>query len=108
MKKKVIPFLCFFFILVSDVTAQLDDKKRYTFEQLNEILENARLNKDQKTLSKVYFLLAEYEANVFANYDKALEYYSRAKQYFQILGDSFNVSKNTTLYWEKIYENWFF
>lgn len=67
--------------------------KKYTFEELNEILENARLNKDQKTLSTVYFLLAEYEANVFANYDKSLEYYSRAKQYFQILGDSFNVSK---------------
>ncbi|MBK6362082.1 MAG: sensor histidine kinase [Saprospiraceae bacterium] len=89
--RNIIPFL--FFFLTTCVTAQIDLKKKYTFEELNEILENARLNKDQKTLSTVYFLLAEYEANVFANYDKSLEYYSRAKQYFQILGDSFNVSK---------------
>lgn len=88
-----------FFILIlilsglSLTVGQIDLNGKYTYDELLNILENARLDKDQKTLSKVYYLLAEYEANVLGNYDKSLEYYSRAKQYFQILGDSFNVSK---------------
>jgi signal transduction histidine kinase len=84
--------LVFLMFLTGSLFAQIDPDKNYTYEELNNILENARINKDQKTLSKVYFLLAEYEDKQFGNYDKALEYFSRAKQYYQILGDSFQVS----------------
>lgn len=92
MTKFLLSFFVFLHFLPS-LKSQVEMDGNYSFEELNTILENARLQKDQKTLSRVYYLLAEYEADVFANYDKSLEYYSRAKQYFQILGDSFNVSK---------------
>lgn len=90
MRFCVFIFLCLFSI---PGWGQLDLNSTYSYEDLHTILEKARLDKDQETLGKVYFLLAEQEANLFGNYDKSLEYYSRAKQYFQILGDSFNLSK---------------
>ena len=83
-----------YFLLINfPVWCQIDINGVYSYEELLSTLEKARLDKDQETLGKVYFLLAEQEANLFGNYDKSLEYYSRAKQYFQILGESFNMSK---------------
>lgn len=89
---RLIPFILLF-ISIHSAWCQIDINGTYSYEELQSTLEKARLDKDQETLGKVYFLLAEQEANLFGNYDKSLEYYSRAKQYFQILGDSFNMSK---------------
>ncbi|MFZ1705510.1 MAG: sensor histidine kinase [Saprospiraceae bacterium] len=105
---KLILFIWILLFSVNFCQGQIALDSNYTFDELNIILEKARLNKDQKTLSKVYYLLAEYESDVFANYDKSLEYYSRAKQYFQILGDSFNVSKTQHSIGKKYMKNGFY
>ncbi len=55
---------------------------------MQEILELARTNNDQKTLADVYIKLAEYEGDVFGEYEKSFEYYRRALEYFKIARDS--------------------
>ena len=65
------------------LTLKLQHKEHYLHLSLKRLYRGA----------PVYFLLAEYEDKLFGNYDKSLEYFSRAKQYYQILGDSFHVSK---------------
>ena len=48
----------------------------------------ARTNNDQKTLAEVYVKLADYEGDVFAEYEKSFEYYKRALEYFKLNRDS--------------------
>ncbi|MBK9150074.1 MAG: sensor histidine kinase [Saprospiraceae bacterium] len=73
--------------------AQFNIDSTYTYDELNKILELARENKDQETLGKAYYKLAEFESEKLFNNDKGLEYYNRALQYFKIAGDSSHIYK---------------
>jgi signal transduction histidine kinase len=73
--------------------AQFNIDSTYTYDELNKILELARENKDQETLGKAYYKLAEFESEKLFNNDKGLEYYNRALQYFKIAGDSNHIYK---------------
>lgn len=96
---KILPFKNFLFLIfiynlgIPALYSQVKLDSVYTYDELNNILELARQNKDQVTLGKTYFLMANFQAEKFANYDNAIEYYTRAKQYFQISGDSTNFYK---------------
>jgi signal transduction histidine kinase len=63
----------------------------YTYTQLNNILSEARVQKDQLTLANVYKKLADYEGTTLANFEKAIEYYRRSYEYFKLLGDTKNL-----------------
>ncbi len=67
---------------------QFNKDSLYNYQDLNKILELARTNNDQKTLAEVYVKLADYEGDVFAEYEKSFEYYKRALEYFKLNRDS--------------------
>ncbi len=75
-------------LLITELPAQFNKDSTYSYQDLNKILELARSNNDQKTLAHIYIKLAEYEGDVFAEYDKSFEYYRRALEYFKINRDS--------------------
>lgn len=73
--------------------SQFNIDSTYTYDELNKILELSRENKDQETLGKAYYKLAEFESEKLFNNDKGLEYFNRALQYFKIAGDSNHIYK---------------
>lgn len=75
-------------LCITELPAQFNKDSTYSYQDLNKILELARSNNDQKTLAHIYIKLAEYEGDVFAEYDKSFEYYRRALEYFKINRDS--------------------
>ncbi len=82
-------FLCTIYIcLVIVASGQFNKDSIYSYRDLNKILELARANNDQKTLAEVYIKLADYEGDVFAEYEKSFEYYKRALDYFKINRDT--------------------
>ncbi|MBK9257066.1 MAG: sensor histidine kinase [Saprospiraceae bacterium] len=93
MKTRYPLFVLFLLINVSGVFAQFDADSTYSYTDLNKILELARENKDQQVLGMVYYKMAEYESTIFSNNEKALEFFTRAQQYFKISADSTNYFK---------------
>ncbi len=81
-------FIFWFFIAGITLNAQFNKDSTYAYQDLNKILELARINNDQKTLAEVYIKLADYEGDVFAEYEKSFEYYRRALEYFKVTRDS--------------------
>lgn len=73
--------------------SQFAQDSTYNYQELNKLLEQARIDKDQKNLAKIYLLLAEYEGDVFYDYDKSFEYYRRALEYQKVLGDIDGINK---------------
>ncbi len=76
------------FAVCNSIICQFNKDSVYSYAELQKILELARTNNDQKTLADVYIKLAEYEGDVFAEYEKSFEYYRRALEYFKIARDS--------------------
>jgi tetratricopeptide (TPR) repeat protein len=81
-------FIIWFFIAGITLNAQFNKDSTYAYQDLNKILELARTNNDQKTLAEVYIKLADYEGDVFAEFEKSFEYYRRALEYFKVTRDS--------------------
>ena len=75
------------------ISSQFNKDSVYSYAELQKILELARTNNDQKTLADVYIKLAEYEGDVFAEYEKSFEYYRRALEYFKIARDSNGINE---------------
>jgi len=73
--------------LSTSLSAQYVKDSIYNYNQLNQLLEMARSNKDQKQLAGIYLALANYESDYFGDYGKSFEYYKRALEYSKILGD---------------------
>ncbi|MFZ1750152.1 MAG: ATP-binding protein [Saprospiraceae bacterium] len=83
--------ILFFWSLTYVLNAQFKKDSSYSYQDLTYLLEIARANNDQKTLAEVYVKLADYEGDVFAEYEKSFEYYRRALEYFKITRDTFGV-----------------
>lgn len=79
-----------FFLLASTgkILCQFSKDSSYSYPELQKILELARTNNDQKILADVYIKLADYEGDVFSEYERSFEYYQRALEYFKINRDS--------------------
>jgi signal transduction histidine kinase len=71
----------------SSLSAQVDLSKKYTLETLQEMLQKARSENNQKDLADVYFLIAEIQEKEKFNSELALELYIRANQYYEKIGD---------------------
>lgn len=67
--------------------SQFHRDSTYSYSDLNKILEMARTNNDQNTLAEVYIKLGDYEGDIFSEYEKSLEYYQRALEYFKVQKD---------------------
>ena len=59
----------------------------YNYSTLNEKLQLARESKDKPALANIYFLLANFEAEINGNQIEAFDYYTRAIEYYRILGN---------------------
>ena len=90
---KIFIYITISFLTFPILNAQFSKDSLYSYQDLHTILELARTNKDQRTLAEVYVKLADYEGDVFTDYEKSFEYYRRALEYFKILGDSAEVRK---------------
>lgn len=81
-------FLVFYLTMYqSSLSAQVDLSKKYTLETLQEMLQKARSENNQKDLADVYFLIAEIQEKEKFNSELALELYIRANQYYEKIGD---------------------
>lgn len=80
--KRIIVILGLFLTTVT--SGQFNKDKHYTYQELNQLLELARSNNDNETLSEVYIKLGDYEGDVFAEYDKSLRYYNYALEHFKV------------------------
>lgn len=85
--KKVLTIFCCLIGLVP-LSAQFHKDSTYSYAELQKILQLSRSSNDQKTLAEVYIKLAEYEGDVFSEFEKSFEFYRRALEYFKILKDS--------------------
>lgn len=81
------------FLFQKSATGQLNKDSTYNYQDLNRILELARSNNDQKTLAETYVRLADYEGDVLGAYDKSIEYYRRALEYFKVNRDSSGINE---------------
>lgn len=52
------------------------------------MLNDARKNKDQKLLAVIYSRMAEYEGTVLADYEKSIEYFRRAYEYYKLTNNT--------------------
>ncbi len=84
--KKILTICCLLIYCI--VFGEFDRHKKYTYQELNNILELARSNNDNETLAEVYILLGDYEGDYFAEYDKSLKYYNYAITHFKALKDN--------------------
>lgn len=76
------------FIAPCILLGQFHKDSIYSYSDLQRILEMARVNNDQNILADVYIKLGDYEGDIFSEYEKSLEYYQRALEYFKIKRDS--------------------
>ena len=81
-------FIFFLLASTSKILSQFSKDSSYSYPELQKILELARTNNDQKILADVYIKLADYEGDVFSEYERSFEYYQRALEYFKINRDS--------------------
>lgn len=66
---------------------QIDLNQKYTIDELQEMLINARKNKAQENLADIYFLLAQYQDQEKFNTELALDFYIQAKLYYENTGN---------------------
>ena len=72
-------------------SSQVHIDSTYSYRQLNDMLSEARqgdILNNREQLAAVYYLLGQYEDQNFNNSGQAFEYYTRSKDYYQIVGDS--------------------
>jgi two-component system NarL family sensor kinase len=60
----------------------------YTYPELIEMLNDARKTKDQYLLASIYSRMAHYEGNVLADYEKSIEYFRRAYEYYKLTNNT--------------------
>ena len=58
------------------------------YDSLNAALERARVEKKKKKLANLYYQLAKYEEEHLIRSENTLDYYLRARQYFQRINDT--------------------
>ena len=80
-------------MLLSSVTAQIDLDSTYKISELEEMLKDAQVTKNKENLAATYYLLAQFEAENFDNSANAFKNYTNAREYYNILKDSFMVSQ---------------
>ncbi len=83
------------FLLLTTVpsisSGQVNIDSTYTYKELNTLLSEARQSKileNKYDLSAIYYLLGLYEYNNFNKSGQAFEYFTRSKEYYEILGDT--------------------
>lgn len=80
-------------MLLSSVQSmgQISIDSTYSYKQLNDMLSEARqgdILTNRENLAAVYYLLGQYEDQNFNKSGQAFEYYTRSKDYYDIVGDS--------------------
>ena len=90
------------------LAGQYNADSTYTYQELNKILEQARINKDQKTLATVYVKLADYEGDVLSDFKTSFKYYRNALEYFKVTGDSTGVHETNQAIARRYYQTGFF
>lgn len=89
--KQISIFLLFYLWILDSAISQVNVDSSYTYKELIEMLSIARQSSsgvDKSDLAAVYFLLGKYEAENFNKKGQAFEYYTRAKEYYEISGDT--------------------
>lgn len=85
-------FQSFLLILfASTLFSQVSIDSTYTYGELNQMLSKARkgsTTESKKELGVIYYLLGKYEHENFNNSGEALKYFTRAKDYFEIIKDT--------------------
>ena len=84
--------LCFSLVPAAVVVGQINLDSTYDKNELDRLLDEAQKTNDRENLAAVYYLLAEYEADNFYAIGNSLDNYSKAKNYYSRLQDSFMVS----------------
>lgn len=97
LKEQILLILALWCLVPAVLCAQLIRDSTYSYQDLNRILELARSNNDQKTLAETYVKLADYEGDVFGAYDKSIEYYRRALEYFKVTKDTAGINGTNQL-----------
>lgn len=69
------------------LSAQLDLKSDYSYEELEILLQQARDENDHQILADAYFLLAVYEKEKLSNDELAFEYFTRSLEYYKFVED---------------------
>ncbi len=79
-----------------NLLGQIDVSKKYSIQELQEMLIKARKEREQANLADVYFLLAQYQEKEKFNTELALDFYIQAKIYYENTGngDQANVIKS--------------
>ncbi|MBK9735672.1 MAG: sensor histidine kinase [Saprospiraceae bacterium] len=97
-----------YFLFTNVLAGQYNADSTYTYQELNKILEQARINKDQKTLASVYVKLADYEGDVLSDFKTSFKYYRNALEYYKVTGDSTGVHETNQAIARRYYQTGFF
>lgn len=79
--------ICLLICLYSLIQGQHIDSI-YSYSELNDYLTEARKENNYKKLALTYYLLAQYEDENFSKSDLSFEYYTYAKQYYEVEKDT--------------------
>jgi hypothetical protein len=80
-------------LLNINLSAQVELDRVYPYDSLYQMLEKAREEKNSQKIADLYFLLAKYEETNFVRSENTLEYYLRAKQYYQRVADTIKINE---------------
>ena len=87
MNARIIFFL-FSTLYLTQVFSQKEFQKTYSYDSLYILLEQAQIEKDQGKLADIYYLIAKYEEENYIRNENTLEFYIRAKQYYERIQDT--------------------
>jgi two-component system NarL family sensor kinase len=80
-------------IASSTLIGQIDLDSTYKVSELELMLKDAQISRNKENLAAAYYLLAQFEAENFDNSGNAFKNYSNAREYYNILKDSFMMSR---------------
>ena len=102
---KYIKVFNFLFLIIPVLGwSQVPIDSTYSYKELNEILSEARQGSmftSKQDFAAVYYLLGKYEDENFNNSGQAFEYYTRSKEYYDILGGTAGMYQESI----ELYEN---
>lgn len=86
--KRYLGLLIWIIFLPVTSSGQLSVDSSYNYTQLTDHLAEARSENNYAELAKTYYLLGLYEEQNFSKSDKSFEYFTNAKQYFEVINDT--------------------
>lgn len=90
---RILIFVLFLCSFMCEISAQIKIDSTYSVSELEKMLQDAQVTKNQSDLAAAYFKLAEFEANNFDKYGNAFKNFANSRVYYNILKDSLMMSR---------------